>query len=310
MRTITLRHKIVSSTFTLPIMAVVSVLLWMLPNVASVDLWLGLVVTGLNAYLIMELNNRNALLRIRSRMMSVTYLALMLACPALHEVSLSAVPALCLTLAYFVLFASYQQPRAEGYVFHAFLFLGIGSIVFPPLLVLALAYYICMLFQLRVFNWRTFVAGILGMGVPYWGKTAYGVWQNSLDTEFTYLEPWFEPQLPHYAQLNLNQWVTLGFVFALSLLAFIHFIRTAYNDKIRTRMLLYAVAVVEVFLAVGIALLPQFYDVQLRLFIANSALLIAHHYALGKGRFFDAWFYLNILLLVALGAFNYCEGFF
>ena len=310
MRTITLRHKIVSSTFTLPIMAVVSVLLWMLPNITSFDLWLGLVATGLNTYLIMELNNRNALLRIRSRMMSVTYLALMLACPALHTFKLSAVPALCLTLAYFMLFASYQQLRAEGYVFHAFLALGIGSLVFPPLLVLALAYYICMLFQLRVFNWRTFVASILGIAVPYWVKAGHGMWQNSLDTEFAYLEPWFELQLPHYDLLTPNQWVTLGFVFVLSLLAFIHFIHTAYNDKIRTRMLLYAVAVVEVFLAVGIVLLPQCYDMQLHLFIANSSLLIAHHYTLGKGRFFDAWFYLNILLLVALGAFNYCEGFF
>ncbi len=291
-------------------MAVVSVLLWMLPSVANLNLWLGLAATGLNAYLIMELNNRNALLRIRSRMMSATYLALMLACPALHEFSLEAVPSICLILAYFTLFASYQQLRAEGYVFHAFLFLGIGSLVFPPLLVLVLAYYICMLFQLRVFSWRTFVAGLMGIALPYWIKAAYGVWQNRLDSEFCYLEQWFKLQLPDYSQLNLNQWVTLGFLFALSLLAFIHFIHTAYNDKIRTRMLLYAVAVVEVFLAVGILLLPQSYDEQMRLFIANSSLLIAHYYTLGKGRFFDVWFYLSLVLLMALSAFNYCEGLF
>lgn len=291
-------------------MAVVSVLVWMLPGVASAELWLGLALTGVNAYLIMELNNRNALLRIRSRMMSVTYLALMLACPALHTGSLDALPACCLTLAYFMLFASYQEPRAAGYVFHAFLCLGIGSLVFPPLLVLALAYWLCMLFQLRVLGGRTFVASILGVAVPYWLKAAYGVWQNSLDTEFAYLAPWFRVQLPDFSQLTINQWVTLSFIFALSLLAFIHFIHTAYNDKIRTRMLLYAVAVVEVFLTVGIVMLPQHFDVQLRLFLTNSSLLIAHYYTLGKGRFFDAWFYLSVVLLLALGVFNYCEGIF
>lgn len=299
------RNSIATSTFTLPLMAVLTFVGWMLPDMADVMLWLGLAVTGVTAYLIMELNNRNALLRIRSRMMSVTFLALMLICPALHTWSWEAIPTLCLMLGYFMLFSSYQKVRPEGYIFHAFLFLGIGSMVFPPFLLLAVGYYISMIFQLRSFTWRTFVAGLLGALVPYWIYAAYAIWNNQLDTAFDYLLDWFEPHLPNYLLLNVNQWVSLGVLFALALFAFIHFIHTAYNDKIRTRMLLYVVITMQVFITAGVVLLPGYFDEQMRLFIANSSLIIAHYYTLGKGRFFNLWFYITIVMLTALGIYNY-----
>lgn len=289
----------------MPITAVLVLVFWMLPDVSDSMLWAGLAVTGITAYLIMELNNRNALLRIRSRMMSVTFLVLMLVCPALHKWSIEAIPTICLVFAYFMLFSSYQQVRPEGYIFHAFLFISVGSIIFPPLLVLALGYYVSMIFQLRNFSWRSFMAGILGAAVPYWLYAAYAIWNNQLDTAFLYLYDWFEPRLPNYMLLNVKQWITLGVIFGLALLAFIHFIHTAYNDKIRTRMLLYVVITTQVLLTVGVVMLPGNFDEQMRLFIANSSLIIAHYYSLGKGRFFNQWFYLTIAILIALGTYNY-----
>ena len=80
----TWRKKIVTGSFTLPVMALLTLAVWPLHDVADRMQWAGLVMTGLTAYLIMEMNTRNALLRIRSRMMSVTYLLLMSVCPMLH----------------------------------------------------------------------------------------------------------------------------------------------------------------------------------------------------------------------------------
>lgn len=130
-------------------MAVLTLVLWVLPGMADSTLWGGLAITMLTAYLIMELNNRNALLRIRSRMMSTTFLFMMLVCPTLHCWNIDALTVVCLIAAYFTLFASYQKYRCEGYIFHAFLFVSLGSMAFPPMLVLALAFYVSMLFQLR-----------------------------------------------------------------------------------------------------------------------------------------------------------------
>lgn len=301
----TLRNNIVSGTLTLPIMALVTLALWILPDPADWQLWAGLAVTGLSAYLIMELNNRNALLRIRSRLMSTTFLYLMLVCPALHRWDSGALAVPCLVLSYFMLFASYQKARGEGYVFHAFLFLSLASIKFPPMLVLAIASYFCMIFQLRNFTWRTFLAGLLGAMVPYWFYAAIAIWENQLDTAFLYLEPWLSLPQPDYSQLSLPQWITAGTMAFLAIMALVHFFHTAYNDKIRTRMLIYVITTMEFIIMAGLLLVPKYFDEQMRLFIANSSTLIAHHYALGKGRFFNAWFYLILMLLGALGIYNY-----
>lgn len=279
--------------------------IWIFPSPTDLYLWGGLAATYFTGYLIMELNNRNALLRIRSRMMSSTFLILMSVCPSLHTWTTDFLPTMCLILAYFMLFASYQQTRPEGYIYHSFLFLSVGSIIFPPMLVLALAYYFSMLFQLRNLTGRSMMAGLLGLLTPYWIYAAYAIWNNQLDTAFTYLYQWFEPHIPNYQLLSTAEWITLGVVVFYTFISFVHFFHTAYNDKIRTRMLFYVIATVQVFLTIGVVLLPDSFDLQMRLFIANSSLLIAHYLSLGKGRFFHAWFNLTLIIFAALGTFNY-----
>lgn len=299
------RHNVVTGTLTLPIIALVMMVVWILPAPTDIYLWGGLIATYVTAYLIMELNNRNSLLRIRSRMMSSTFLILMAACPSLHSWTIDFLPTVCLILGYFMLFSSYQQTRPEGYIFHSFLFISVGSIVFPPMIVLGIAYYFCMVFQLRNFTGRSMMAGLLGLLTPYWIYAAYAIWNNQLDTAFTYLFKWFEPHIPDYQLLGCTEWTTLSVIFFITLLSFIHFFHTAYNDKIRTRMLFYVIATVQVFLTVGVVLLPDSFELQMRLFIANSSLLIAHYLALGKGRFFNTWFDIVLCILIALGLFNY-----
>ncbi len=283
-------------------------MLWLLPDMGSWRLWAGLGMTGLNAYLVMELSNRNSLLRIRSRMMSAVYLVLMAVCPMLHAWNTGMIPTLCFLLSYFTLFSSYQKVRPEGYIFHSFLFAGIGSLFFPPMLVVALAYYVSMLFQLRNFRGRTFMAGLIGLLTPYWVFAAYAIWQNRLDRAFLYLLDWIPPFAPDYNGITQAQWVTAGCLLFFALLAFIHFFHTAYNDKIRTRMFFYVVATQEVVLVTGLVFFPQHLNTILGLFIANSSLLIAHYYALGKGRFFPFWFNVSLAVFVALGVYNYVWG--
>ena len=284
---------------------VITLVVWLIPDLADWHLWLGLVLTGFTAYLLMELNNRNALLRIRSRMVSTTYLALMLACPHLHAWSTSTVLPLCYGASYFLLFASYQKNRAEGYVFHSFLFASVASLFFPPFLVLMVGFYFSMIFQLRNFTGRTFMAGLLGMLVPYWFVAALSIWENRLDTAFLYLEEWFAPALPDYSCLTLPQLITAGILLCMAFMSVIHFFHTAYNDKIRTRMLFYVLATQEFILIAGMLLLPAHFDEQLCLFIVSSSAFIAHYYALARGRFFNFWFNLSLLIIAGLTLFNY-----
>lgn len=300
-----LRHRIVTGSFTLPVMIVLTLLVWLVPDVTSPARWGGLLMTALTTYLLVELNNRNALLRIRSRMMSATYLLLVAICPMLHDWNLSMIPVTTFVLSYFMLFSSYQEPRPEGYIFHAFLFAGIGSFFFPPVLVLALGYYFSMVFQLRNFNGRTFMAGIFGLILPYWFYTAYAIWANRLDTAYDYLAVWFAPKIPDFTVLSIPEWATIAVLGSFALIASVHFFHTSYNDKIRTRMLFYIIVTQEALLALSLVVYPDLFKEQSGLFVVNSALLIGHYYALGKGRLFDFWFHLSFTLLVGLGVFNH-----
>lgn len=299
------RNRIVSSSFSLPVMACITLLLWVLPDPGNWQQWAGLGMTGLITVLLTELSNRDSLLRVRSRMVSTAYLMLMTICPALHAWNLQMVTAFCFVVSYFVLFSSYQKIRGEGYIFHVFFFAGIGSLIYPPVLLTALGYYISMLFQFRNFTWRTFTAGIFGLIVPYSFYTVYALWQDNITTAFLYLKEWNIPVQPDFSVVSTQQWITAGTICFFALLAFIHFFHTAYNDKIRIRMLYYAMATQEVILAAGLVIFPHHFNEQFTLFLLNSSLFIAHYYALGKGRFFNGWFNISLFVLTALGLYNY-----
>lgn len=139
------------SNFTLPVVAVVALACWLAPAPADWRLWAGAGVALLCAYALMELNNRFSLLRVRSRLVSATYLVLALAMPSLHAFDASvSVPALCLVACYAALLPAYQLLHAEGYAFHAFLCLGVGSMLFPPLLLVVPPLLFCKIGRAHV----------------------------------------------------------------------------------------------------------------------------------------------------------------
>ena len=299
------RNTVVSGSFTLPVMFLLTAVCWMLPDVSSLERWGGLALTAVTAYLLMEMNTRFSLLRVRSRLVSTSFLFLMLIHPSLQTLDVQMLQPLCLVLGYFMLFSTYQQYRSEGYVFHAFLFLGIGSLFFPFILFLIPVYWIGMLFFLRSFTFRSLVAGLLGLLMPYWFYVAYAVWENRLDSLPAALLSHFSFRLPDFELLTTGEMVSGAVLTFFSLCALVHLFHTAYNDKIKTRMLFYTVVTAQILLCIALWLIPSEFITIFRLFIVNSAILMAHYYATGNGRFFDAWFNVSLLLLVALGIYQH-----
>jgi len=287
---------------------VLAAVLWLLPGVRDQELWFGLLATGVTAYLMAEWNNRHALLRIRSRFTSSTFLVLSAACPFLHRWTPDMLLPTCLAGAYFLLFSSYQKVRAEGETFHAFLCIGLGSLWFPPIIAVAPFLYFSMIVQMRTFSLRSFLAGCLGLLLPYWGYVGWAVWHNRLDEVLDVMERYVRMPSPDYSVIGLHEWVSLAFVVALALFSIMHYLRTAYNDKIRTRMFFY-VLIIQVFLLISLLMLfPQWDAAILRMLLVPASPLIGHYLALARGRFMNAWFIVLLLLAGVLAAFNYCDG--
>lgn len=306
MRDATLRTHLTRSQLTLPFVLVVCCAVWCAPRYEAPLRWGGLAIALVLGYMLMELANRNQLLRVRSRMVSTTFLALAAASPFLHDASSVWVAPVCLVAAYFLLFSSYQRVRSEGKTFYAFAMLGIGTFFFPPFLFLALVFYASMLVQLRNLTWRTFVAGLFGLAVPV---LAYGAWVAVRDTEaeaFAFVQPWLTWERPDYGSLPVWQQVNAAFLCLQVVLGLLHYYRTNFNDKIRVRMDYYLVIMVEVVLVGGLCVRPSAFLDLWPLLLVNSSPLIAHYWTLARGGgLMSFWFVLNVAGVCALGFYNY-----
>ncbi len=300
----TFRYHVTTGSFTLPVTSLLACVLWYFSREGGLQHWAGLIVVGVCAYIIAEWNNQNGLLRVRSRLMSATYLVLMAAFSFLHKWEVETLSTVCLLLSYVALFMAYQKPMAQGEVFHAFLFLGLGSLFFPPLLLLAPFFCSAMLIQLRVLNWRTFMAGVFGLLLPYWFYAAWTLWQDCWQQEVLRWTEFFHTPLLDYSSLGEEKLVSASVLAVLSLLSVAHFVRTSFNDKIRTRMLLYIIMVQEVVLVLMLVAWPAHFDTLMYLLVANSCPFIAHYYALARGRWMNAFFIVTTVLVAALAVMN------
>lgn len=299
------RAHITTGTLTLPVVAVLTALLWMLPDFLDWAAWGGLALTALATYLLLECSNRFTLLRVRSRMVSTTFLLLMMATPFLHSWGLEMLAMVSWMGIYPFLFATYQNARSQGCFFYALLFLGFGTLIFPPLILASVVMYLSLGVHLRALSFRTCFAGFLGLLLPYWLATGYFLATHQMDVAAAYIAQTFVFKAPNYTSLTAQQLCTFVAVCLMAVPGMFHYWQTAYDDKIRTRMFYYIIMANEALL-IGLCLLqPQEMNLLLRLLLLNSAPIIAHHLTLGRGRWADIWMWCCLGLLLVLMLLNY-----
>lgn len=307
-----LRTRVATGTYTLPAMTAFTVVLWVMPDVGDWRLWAGLLTTGWTAYQLIELNNRNTLLRVRSRMVSVTFLYLLLALPAVHAFTPQSLVPLCVAASFRPLFQAYQKAAAQKDVFQSFLLVSLSSLLFPPMLCLLPCYCLSLSVHLRALSGRTLAAGALGAVLPYWLGAALAMWKGNLEAlAAEWITSFRFPALGNgkleagLAALGPERQALGAFMLVLALLSTVHFLRTAYNDKIRTRMFYYTFIVAETAVAAGLVVRPQDFDTLAPVLAVCAAPLVGHYFTLARGRGMNAWFVLWCLMAAALCAFNY-----
>ncbi len=315
-----MKKAITTSTTILPIALVVGSVLWILPEAGNLLLWGGWFVAVLTTYGWMEMNARLILLRERSRMVSTNLFASLTAVPLLHSVRWESLLPLALLVMYAFLFASYQKRRPEGYLFHAFFLLGIGSLVQPQLLWLLPLLLCCCLIQLRSLTLGSLSATLMGLllsigilllkSLWFWDFTSFlttlkTMGDQLIAVDFTY---WKDVYCATPATLPPEEWQFLtsaGCVVVPSIIAIIHQVQTSYLDKIRVRMFYYIFGMVHCALFLLLIIFPEERWTWLLLLIANSAPLIAHYLTLTRGWFTTTVFWLSLTGLILLTFFNY-----
>lgn len=302
-----IQNIVAESRRTLSITATYAIIVWLLAGLIGQGRWLQFACFVLSVYLMMLLNNENLLIRIYSRMVSVSYILLSCAALFLFD-SLSGAffqPALIASI--FCLFKTYQDRSSAGWTYYTFLFLGLGSLLDVHALYLLPVFWLMMMLTVYSFSWRTLMASLLGIATPYWFTLAWYAWQGEGDispwllhfTEFASLQ-----QLFSYSGLSLQHLLLIVFLVSLFLLGAIHFVVTSYMDKIRVRQMYYSLIVLMIFSCILVALLPQLYHLTFHIMIISVSPIIGHFMALTNSRLTNILFFVLAAVTLFLTSMN------
>ncbi|MBQ9230844.1 MAG: hypothetical protein IJ190_06630 [Prevotella sp.] len=300
-----LQNKVAESRIAMPVVAVYATCCWLLAGLIQENWWVQFGYFALSTYLMMVMNNSYALIRVYSRMLSCSFMALTcMACflfPSFH----GAATQLLVIATYLILFHTYQDKSSVGMTYYGFLFLGLASMAYIPIIYLLPVLWILMWSNLQALSWRTFLASLLGVITPYWFWFCWLFYQEDLTPFADHFIPLADFQTPfHFSVLSLGGAATLLLLVVFTILGAIHFWHTSFMDKIRIRQFYSLFIRMNLVIFLLICLQPQHYDSLIRLAIVNTAPLTAHYISLTHTRFSNVVFIIMTIIVLILTTYN------
>lgn len=303
-----IQNTVATSRLTLPGTIVYTVAIWLLYGLltqSATNLWVQFACFGVTSYLMMVLNNQNALIRIFARMVSCAFLALSCAASFLFVDIRGNLMELFVVAAYLILFQSYQNREATGIAYYGFLMLGLASLACPLILFFIPLLWLLMATHLLSLSWRTWQASLLGLLTPYWFICCWLVYQHDFSPLISNLSPLFDFQFPiRYDSLGTGVLLTGALLMACTVIGITHFIRKSSSDSIRVRLLYGFFIWMDLFAFALLAFQPQHYDMLLRIIIINTAPLIAHFLALTSTKITNVVFFVLTGIILIITAYN------
>lgn len=310
------QNRVAESRFMLPLVVAYAIAVWLasgllIPSIpiTSAELlrgaWVQFACFLISAYLMVELNNSNALIRIYSRTVSCSFIVLVCAGCFLFSSLGGAIVQLCMVAGCIAAFHCYQNKLSMGWTYYAFLCVGLASVVFVQILFYVPLLWAMMFFRLTSLSWRTFFASIVGLLTPYWFAIPILFYQGSIDLLWQHFTALADFQIPFvYHQVTVNELLLFVFVVALGITGTIHYWRQKSADSIRIRLLFGCFIQMWMLTTVFIVLQPQHYDMLIRILIINVSPLIAHFLSLTYTRITNIAFYVICSVALLMTLFN------
>lgn len=300
-----LQNKIAESKLTLPVTLVYAIVIWLLAGVLEEWWWLQFGCFILSALLMMQLNNIHALIRIYSRLVSCSFLLLACCASYLFPNIQSAIVQVCIISAWLLLFYSYQDKEATGWVFYAFVCIGLASIVYQQILFFLPMVWFLMAYNLQSLSWRTFLASLLGVTLPYWLAFCWFLLQNDMGTllgHFEALADFCQPT--DFSSFSDSETITLVILCLLVITGIIHCFRQKSGDKIRTRQFFGFFSWMSLFSILFIVLQPEQSKALMPILIVNASPLAGHFFALTHTKITNIAFCVTTAIILLITIFN------
>ena len=282
------------------------IMVWLLCGAMANGWWLQLGCFAFSSYLMVQLNNVHALIRVYSRMVTCTFIALSCAMCFLFPSIQGAFTQLCIVAALLVLLTTYQDRQSAGRTYYAFLLWGLISLMYPHVLYLVPILWLLMTSIFLVsLSLRTWVASLLGLITPYWFYGCWLLWKGDIDTLVTHLSSLTcYHTLFDFSILSPSQQLSLSLIALLSVIGITHYIRNSSGDKIRTRIFFSCFIWLDIISFAAILVQPQHFDLFIRIMVVCTSALYGHFAALTRTRVTNVTFFTLIALTLILTFYN------
>lgn len=295
-----LQDIIVESKFALPVVAVHSLVVWIVAGLFTDSLYVQLLLMAATTYLMVILNTTNSLLRVYSRMVSCTFLLTVCMSQFLLPNINAHVLMMSLTSFLIILARAYQDAHAPGITFYAFACVGVASLMEPHVLLLTPLVIVVMARNMMAMSARMLSASVLGLIAPYWiGTGVRLLFGRSVSSIFSSLGGLFTDMgFSSWTYMESDRIVPLMFMVLCSVLSLAHFIKYSYQDKIKTRMLLQLMFMLEGLSFLLLLVCPLHFDTLFAMMLVFGVPVVAHFLGTSRGLFSNIGFV--IIMIVAL----------
>ena len=271
-----LQNIIAENVLTLYVCTIYGLFTWIMAGVFVHHLWWQLILLAATNYLMIEMSKDIIFLRIRSWMVTSTFMMLTAGCGFNYGSMEAGIVGLCTAITLFMLFLTYQNPEDVNHTYYAYLSLGIASLFYVQALYFVPLIWLLTLYTIQSLGIRTWLSSLLGLITPYWFALPLFLYWQDFDT----IKEHFSP-LVYFPDSEISlmpiQIILFIVVAALALIGAINFWRQSYEER-----------------------KPQHFDTLIRVVLICASPFIAHFFTFTSTKVTYYLFIITVLLLLAL----------
>lgn len=289
---------ITTGRLTLPVVILFCLIIWGTGSSSWSDLGtLGIV--AFSGYLMIEMNTAFTLIRTRTTFPVCIYWYVISIFFFLHPFTWSNFVQLAFLLSVFQLFFSYECSHAQTHIFHAFLFIGLGSLLFPQLIYFSPLFAFSMI-TFRALSAKSFFASLLGLSIPYWFLFGYAFYFDEMHLFYAPVNEMLHFYSIDYTLLLPQEVLSEIFILFLLIISSLHYFQVAYMDKTKTRIYLSFLVFAGWWTTLFVVLQPQHLHQLLPIQCICTAFLSGHLFTLTRNRFSSYLFVVTFVIVMFL----------
>ena len=300
--------QVATGRFTLPVVILICLLLWGITFQEWKDC-LYLAITAIIGYLMIEMNTAFTMIRTRTTMPVCIFWMIATSLFFLRPFEWENLVPLAFLLSVYQLFQSYESSSPAIPIYHAFFFISLGSLVFPPFIYFAPILWGSMI-PFRSLSGKSLLASLLGIITPYWLLFGYAFYFDQMSLFLDPLKEMICFYPIEYGHLTVSEIASWGIITLLLIISGFHYWQISYMDKTRTRIYHSFLVIVGLCVTLWSILQPIYLHELIVIQLICAAFSGGHLFTLTRNRFSGILFIVTLILFILLISFNLWMQFF